>query len=182
MTGFLDRQGEYLDSGEMYANLVVIIKDLCFKLLNYFINLKSYKMKKIWIVLLFCGMNIFSFSQLVDNYKIILNNDTSALNATVENRKAIFNFQKTDILTITFDDLKTDISKKSVKIISESNNEDILIGTFGKDDVKANNSYSLKISFEKLLDKLNKSVENNVYSIIVMDKNGKQNLLRFKLI
>ena len=137
-------------------------------------------MKKILIVLILCGVNLISFGQVVNNCNLILNNDSSSLNATLEGKQIILNFQKTDVLSITFEELKTDISKKMVVITSDSNHNEILIGTFNKTDIKGDSSYTLDIPFGKL-DKLCFGTDN-IYTILIKDEKGEQILLRFKLL
>jgi len=136
-------------------------------------------MKKIWIFLLICGVNFSLFGQVVSNYTIVLNNDTSPLNATLENSSFIFSFKKSDVLTCTFHELGSGMVQKSVEIISDSKDRNSMIGTFSKTDMQDGKNYVITISFDKL--KLN-SETNEVYTIIIKDEKEQQNLLKFRLI
>ena len=64
-------------------------------------------MKSIWMLLLLCGINVSVFGQVISNYSYILNNDTSPLISTLENKNLIHDFKTTDVLTLTFEELKT---------------------------------------------------------------------------
>ncbi|MCK9451973.1 MAG: hypothetical protein M0Q90_09805 [Bacteroidales bacterium] len=139
-------------------------------------------MKKIWILLLLCGMSIYSIGQVASSYTMILNDDTTPLNATLENKKIIVNFQKTDVLTITFKELKADMPDKSVEITTESADEVILVGTFGRDDFKEDNTYVLSVSFSNLQEKLNNANSDEAHTLSIRDKTGRQKLLMFKLL
>ncbi len=138
------------------------------------------------MLLLICGINVSVFGQVVSDYAYILNNDTSPFdatleNTTLENKNLIQNFKLTDVLTITFNELKADMSKKSVEIISDLKDNGIVIGTFDQTDIKDDDSYVLNISFNNLQDKLT-SGTNNIYNIVITDDKAQQNLLRFRLL
>ena len=133
------------------------------------------------MLLLICGINVSVFGQVVSNYAYILNNDASPFDATLENKNLIQNFKLTDVLTITFNELKADMSKKSVEIISDMKDNGIVIGTFDQTDIKDDDSYVLNISFNNLQDKLT-SGTSNIYNIVITDDQGQQNLLKFRLL
>ena len=137
-------------------------------------------MKNIWMLLLICGINISVFGQVISDCSIILNNDTSPFISTLENKNLIHEFKTTDVLTITFNELKTDMSKKSVEITSNSKSKGFVIGTFDKTDIDGDESYVLNISFDNLQDKLNSGADN-IYDIIIQDEVGQQSLLKFRL-
>lgn len=136
-------------------------------------------MKKLLILLLVCGIHFSVLGQVVRNYTLTINGDTSPLNATVENKNVILSFKKTDVLTIKFNELKRDISRKTVKITSDAESNGIVIGTFSRTNVKDDQSHVLNISFENL--KLNGG-PNHTYTVTIIGRKGKQNLFRFKLV
>ena len=133
------------------------------------------------MLLLICGINVSVFGQVVSDYAYILNNDTSPFDATLENKNLIQNFKITDVLTITFNGLKADMSKKSVEITSDSIDNGIIIGAFDQTDIKDDESYVLNISFDTLQEKLT-SGTNNIYNIVITDDKEQQNLLKFRLL
>ena len=126
-------------------------------------------------------MSLLSSGQVVSNYSIILNNDKSPLEATVKDKNVVLNFHETDVLTFTFKDLKPDISKTTIKIISASLKNDIIVGTFDKSILVGNDKYTVDIAFNKFKDKLHFR-GNNIYSIVIQNKKARQNLLTFKLL
>lgn len=140
-------------------------------------------MKNFVALFLLCAMNLASLGQVAGNCttQIILNDDASPLNATLENKEIIFNFQKTDVLTITCADFKSDIPETSVEITSAMNDDAILIMTFENDDINEENSYSFIISFSKLQNKL-PSGTDNVYTLIIKDDSEQKDLIKFKLL
>lgn len=136
-------------------------------------------MKKIWIFLLICGFHFSLIGQAISSYTIILNNDSSPLNASLENSNLVYSFKKSDVLTITFTELESGISKKSVEILSGSDDSVLMIGTFSRADLKADKSYDLIVSFDKLP---LKSGTDEVYTMRIKDEKEQQNILRFRLI
>ena len=135
------------------------------------------------LLLLLCAMNVASLGQVAGNCttKITLNDDASPLNATLENNEFIFNFQKTDVLIITFSEFKSAIPETSAEITSSMNDDAVLIMTFENKDITEDNSYSLIISFSKLQDQL-PSVTDNVYTLIIKDDSEQKDLIKFKLL
>ena len=145
-------------------------------------------MKKICIFLVICGISMLSFGQGESSYSIILNDDTSPLRITLENAKFtfdlqqfVFDFQQTDTLTITVEEIEPLVAKKSIVITSDSKDSEILIGTFDKLDLNSDNSYILNVIFDQLSDKL-VAGKDDIYKLVVKDDKEQQILLRFKLL
>lgn len=136
-------------------------------------------MKKIWIFLLICGINLAVFGQVFSGYTIVLNKDTSTLNASLENSNLVYSFKKSDVLTITFSELESAVTQKSVLITSDSDEDEILVGTINTLDIKSDKSYDFPIAFDKLP---LKSGTDEVYTMRIKDEKNQQNILRFRLL
>lgn len=136
-------------------------------------------MKKIWIFLLICGINLAVFGQVFSGYTIVLNKDTSTLNASLENSNLVYSFKKSDVLTITFTELESATTQKSVVITSNSEEGEVLVGTIYPADMKSGNSYDFPIALDKLP---LKSGTDEVYTIRIKDEKAQQNILRFRLL
>lgn len=130
-------------------------------------------MKTIWMLFLTLGISASAFGQVVSNYTVLLNNDTSPLNATVEQESFILKFMNTDVLTIIFSELKSDITKKTVKVISDSKKNVAVIGTFTKERINKDKSYTVNIPLKSL--NIHTGMDN-IYTIIITDVKGKQDL------
>ena len=135
-----------------------------------------------------CGISMLSFGQGGSSYSIILNDDTSPLQVTLESAKFVFDiqeyvidFQQTDTLTITVEEIEPLVAKKSIVITSDSKDSEILIGTFDKLDLNSDNSYILNVIFDQLSDKL-VAGKDDIYKLVVKDDKEQQILLRFKLL
>ncbi|MCK9451708.1 MAG: hypothetical protein M0Q90_08460 [Bacteroidales bacterium] len=136
-------------------------------------------MKKLWIFLLICAINLSVVGQVVGSYTIVLNNDTSPLNASLKNNTFVYSFKKSDVLTITFKELETVVGQKSIKITSGFDDDDIQVGTFNEADVQDDKSSVVNIAFDKL--KL-KAGPDEVYKLLIKDENEHQTILKFRLI
>ncbi|MDY0078657.1 MAG: hypothetical protein RBR87_15420 [Bacteroidales bacterium] len=135
-------------------------------------------MKKFWIFLLICAINLSVVGQVAGSYTIVLNNDTSPLNASLKNSTFVYSFKKSDVLTITFKELETVVGQKSIEIISDSDAVNIQAKTFNEADVQDDKSSVVNIAFDKL--KL-KAGTDEVYSLLIKDKNTRQTILKFRL-
>ncbi|MDY0255431.1 MAG: hypothetical protein RBR30_13620 [Tenuifilaceae bacterium] len=136
-------------------------------------------MKKFWIFLLICAINLSVVGQVVGSYTIVLNNDTSPLNASLKNSTFVYSFKKSDVLTITFKELETVVGQKSIEITSDFDDVKIQVGTFNEADVQDDESSVVNIAFDKL--KL-KAGTDEAYSLLIKDENKRQTILKFRLI
>lgn len=137
-------------------------------------------MKKLSLLILFIGLGCTSIAQVVESYNMVVNDDTSPLNFSFENKNIVAVFNQSDVLTFTFLKLNSDPSTKTIEIISEATEAHISVGIFAADDMVSEVGFAHDVALEKLMAGLEPNDET-VYTIIVKDEAGEQNLLRFKL-